>query len=178
MTTSRITLCEAEETHAAQLFGLINSSRDALGQWLPWVDSAQSEEQVREFLQLRTCERSVGASRTCLIMVDDQPAGVCDLHSISSQDCRASLGYWLGDAYVGHGILPQALQLLMDIAFQQMGLHRLEIISAAANLRSCAVAERMGFQLEGVLRGYLHIRDRYWDARIYSLLDSEWAALP
>jgi len=175
MSTPRIGLCEAEEHHAPQLFQLVNSSRDALGQWLPWVDNARSEEEVREFLQLRACERSVDSSRTWLIMVDDVPAGVCDLHDISRQDRRASLGYWLGDAFVGHGILPQALQQLMTIAFRQMQLHRLEIITAAANLRSCAVAERMGFQQEGVLRGYLHIRDRFWDARIYSLLQGEWA---
>lgn len=178
MTTSRITLCDAEERHAGQLYHLVNTSRDALGQWLPWVENARSEQDVREFLQLRACESSVGSARTFLILIDDVPAGMCDLHDISHQDKRASLGYWLGDAFVGHGILPQALQQLLAIAFQQLGLHRLEIITAAANLRSCAVAERMGFHQEGVLRGYLHIRDRFWDARIYSLLQGEWAAQP
>ncbi|MFC3531059.1 GNAT family N-acetyltransferase [Vogesella facilis] len=174
MTTPLITLCDAEEQHAPQLFALVNSSRDALGQWLPWVETSQTEAQVREFLQLRACERRLGASRTCLIELDGQPVGVCDLHSISHHDRRAAIGYWLADAYVGRGILPQALQQLLSCAYRELGLYRIEIITAAANLRSCAVAERMGFQQEGVLRGYLYIRDRHWDARIYSLLAHEW----
>ncbi len=178
MTSSQITLRDAEEQHAAQLFALINASRDALGQWLPWVETSQTEAQVREFLQLRDCERRLGASRTCLIEMDGQPVGVCDLHSISHHDRRAAIGYWLADAYVGRGILPQALQQLLTIAYQELGLHRTEIITAAANLRSCAVAERMGYQQEGVLRGYLYIRGRHWDARIYSLLAQEWNAAP
>ncbi|WP_174874950.1 GNAT family N-acetyltransferase [Vogesella oryzae] len=178
MTTSHITLRDAEEQHAAQLFALINGSRDVLGQWLPWVENSQTEEQVREFLQLRVCERRLGASRTCLIDVDGQIAGVCDLHGISHQDRRAAIGYWLADTYVGRGILPQALQQLLTIAYRELGLHRTEIITAAANLRSCAVAERMGFQQEGVLRGYLYIRGRHWDARIYSQLASEWDVTP
>lgn len=172
--TARIQLRPLQADDADTLFALVDGSRDTLSQWLPWVDNTRSAADSLAFIQRTLADRASGTALTWLILADGQPAGVCDLHAISGLNRHASIGYWLADAYVGRGYLPQALGQVLHTAFVELGLNRIDIISAAANLRSCAVAERSGFRQEGVLRGYLRIRERFWDARIYSLLAADW----
>lgn len=172
--TSPITLRPLEPADADALFSLVDSSRDSLSQWLPWVDTTRSPADSLTFIQHTQAERDAGRVYTWLIVADGQPAGVCDLHGVSLLNLHGSVGYWLADAYVGRGYLPQALAQVLHTAFAELGLNRVDIVSAAANLRSCAVAERSGFTQEGVLRGYLRIRERFWDARIYSQLAADW----
>ena len=172
--TTRIQLRPLQADDAETLFALVDGSRDTLSQWLPWVNTTLSAADSQTFIQRTIADRASGEALTWLILVDGQPAGVCDLHAISALNRHASIGYWLADAFVGHGYLPQALGQMLHTGFVELGLNRIDIISAAANLRSCAVAERSGFRQEGVLRGYLRIRERFWDARIYSLLAADW----
>ncbi|XLM21603.1 GNAT family N-acetyltransferase, partial [Chromobacterium piscinae] len=56
----------------------------------------------------------------------------------------------------------------------ELGLHRLELGCAPENLRSCRVAERLGFRLEGELRDAQYLNGRYWNMRCYGLLADEW----
>ena len=174
--TSRVSLRIPLADDAAALYALVAISHDNLRQWLPWVDHSHSPADSLAFIQSAQADREAGKAYMWLIEVDGQLAGVCSLHAVSKLNRHASIGYWLGDPFVGHGYLPQALRLLLVEAFDTVQLHRVEIVAASANLRSCAVAERSGFTQEGVLRGYLHLHDRFWDAKVYSLLAADWRA--
>lgn len=174
--TSRISLRILSEADAAALYALVDISRDNLRQWLPWVDHRHGPADFLAFLQDAQADRQAGRAYVWLIEVNGQPAGICGLHEVSELNRHAAIGYWLADPFVGHGYLPQALRLLLVEAFDTLQLHRVEIVAASANLRSCAVAERSGFTQEGVLRGYLYLHDRFWDAKVYSLLAADWQA--
>lgn len=65
----------------------------------------------------------------------------------------ASFGYWLGRAYWGRGIATEAARLLADYALHTSGLRRLEAKVFEQNVPSARVLQKVGFSLEGVLRG-------------------------
>ena len=84
---------------------------------------------------------------------------------------RAEVGYWVAAEHRGRGIAPAAVELLCERAFAD-GWHRLELHIDPRNTASRRVAEKAGFQLEGVLRDYELIKERRADVAMYARLAS------
>ena len=76
--------------------------------------------------------------------------GSVSVHRIYDGD--ASIGYWTVAAARGRGVATRAVLAMTDWSFRQLGLHRIDLCHAAPNVASCRVAQRCGYQLEGVLR--------------------------
>lgn len=108
--------------------------------------------------------------------VDDIVIGTCTLADVSATHRRAELGYALHRAHWGAGLAREALERLLELAFDGLGLHRLEADVDPRNLRSIASLERLGFQREGYLRERWHLNDEIADALFYGLLAREWRA--
>jgi RimJ/RimL family protein N-acetyltransferase len=70
-----------------------------------------------------------------------------------------SIGYWLRAGPEGHGYMSEAVRLVTRRAFDELGANRVAILCDVRNVRSAAVAERLGFRREGTLRGMLRARD-------------------
>ena len=69
----------------------------------------------------------------------------------------------------GQGYVSEAVQAIASLAFDQLAARRVEIRMDARNVRSCAVAERCGFEFEGVLRrDTLDVNGEPRDTRVYS----------
>lgn len=66
--------------------------------------------------------------------------------------CSAEVGYWLGEAYWGRGIMTTALRAVTAYAFEQFGLLRLYAVPFARNTTSARVLEKAGYQYEGTMR--------------------------
>ena len=86
---------------------------------------------------------------------------------------RASLGYWVVPEARGRGVATAAVRLLSAWAFSTLGIPRLELLIEPDNLASQRVAERAGFQVEGVLRSYEEFRGRRADLIMYSRLATD-----
>lgn len=86
---------------------------------------------------------------------------------------RGSIGYWLLPEARGKGLATRAVRLVSRWALLELGLARLTLLTEPANVRSRRVAERCGFQLEGVLRSVTEIDGRRVDYCSFSLLPSD-----
>ena len=75
------------------------------------------------------------------------------LHTLDFRHERAELGYWLVRSARGRGVGRIAVELLVDWAFERLGLYRLEIATAPDNAAARALALSLGFAQEGVLKG-------------------------
>ena len=64
----------------------------------------------------------------------------------------AEIGYWVAAAARGRGVASTAARLLSDFGFETLGLRRIELNAAVDNAASRRVAEKAGFELEGVRR--------------------------
>jgi RimJ/RimL family protein N-acetyltransferase len=96
--------------------------------------------------------------------------GFVGLPRINLHEGAAELAYWTCAPARGRGIAYRAGMILVDWAERVMSFHRVELSHAVANTRSCTVAQRLGFDLEGVRRrqgrhadGW---HDMHWHARV------------
>jgi ribosomal-protein-alanine N-acetyltransferase len=90
-----------------------------------------------------------------------------------SEPRRGSVGYWLLPEARGKGLASRAGRLVSRWALHELGLARLALLTEPSNRASQRVAERSGFQREGVLRSYAEIDGRRVDYVIFSLLPSD-----
>lgn len=86
---------------------------------------------------------------------------------------RGSVGYWLLPEARGQGLASRAVRLVSAWALRQLGLVRLGLFAEPANGASLRVAERCGFQREGILRSYDEIDGRPVDYVVLSLLTAD-----
>lgn len=96
-------------------------------------------------------------------------------HRIDLQNRIGELGYWLGEKFQGRGIMTKACRAMVAYGFSERALNRIEIHCAAANEKSRAIPERLGFRIEGALRQAERLADGYVDNVVYGLLASEFA---
>jgi RimJ/RimL family protein N-acetyltransferase len=88
---------------------------------------------------------------------------------------RANVEYWLLPEGRGRGRATRAVRLVSKWAFRQMNVARLQLWTEPANTASQGVAERSGYQREGVLRRFDEIAGRRVDSVIFSLLPEDLA---
>jgi RimJ/RimL family protein N-acetyltransferase len=86
---------------------------------------------------------------------------------------RGSVGYWLLPEARGQGLASRAVKLVSRWALRDLDLARLALLTETANRQSQRVAERSGFQREGVLRSYTEIDGRRIDNVSFSLLPGD-----
>ncbi len=83
---------------------------------------------------------------------------------------NAYLSYYGMVAFAGRGFITQAIRLTARFAFSEIGLHRLEANIQPGNLRSIALAERVGFHKEGFSPRYLRVNGVWCDHERWALL--------
>jgi RimJ/RimL family protein N-acetyltransferase len=87
---------------------------------------------------------------------------------------RVELGYALGRAHWGQGLMREAIQAACTHAFGPLGLRRIEAEVNPANVASDRLLQRVGFTLEGTLRQRWVAQDAAYDTHLYGLLAHEW----
>ncbi len=86
----------------------------------------------------------------------------------------ASVGYWIDEGAAGRGYVPEAVAVMFRYAFEDLGLHRLEIAIVPRNAPSRRVVEKLGLREEGIARGFLQIAGVYEDHVRFAITADEW----
>lgn len=163
-----------EERHAEEVFSLLELNRSHLQAELTWLNDQLSLNDAKEYIRAGLERFASNNGLRAGIWLQDSLAGIISLHNVIWADRKASLGYWLGASFQGQGLVTKACRVLINQAFNELKLNRLEIQCDPENDRSRKIAERLGFTQEGVLRQAWWIRDRFVDEVVYGLLASEW----
>ncbi len=100
--------------------------------------------------------------------------GTLGLYSIDMEKRSATLGFDLLPDYWGHGYMTEACFALLDYAFEEMELNRIQASAEPENIRSVRVMERLGFTREGILRQLDYYKGAFHDDVIFSMLGDEW----
>ena len=166
-----------EERHAEQFYALTEQNRAHLRAWLPWVDGTTSPEDTRAFIKGALQQFAHNNGFQAGIWVAGAPAGAIGFHYLDWTNRKTELGYWLGDAFQGRGVMTRACRALVDYAFDELDLQRVEIRCAVENMRSRAIPERLDFRQEGVLRQAEWLYDHFVDVVVYSVLAREWRSV-
>lgn len=163
-----------QQHHANELYELTIANRHFIRQFLPWADYVQSVESSQYFIKdgLEQFARNDGFQAG--VWYNDELAGVIGFHGIDWSNNKTEIGYWLGEDFTGKGIMTRACRAMVNYAFNEYDLHRVEIRCATSNVKSRAIPERLGFIQEGVLREQAKLYDTYVDHIIYGMLAHEW----
>jgi ribosomal-protein-serine acetyltransferase len=158
---------------AEAAFAVIEVEHDRLRQWLPWVDATTSVEVEREYLRSVVLSNTTGSGLHATIRLDGEFAGFVGFR-LDLLHRSAEIGYWLAAHAVGRGIMTAVVSAMFEVAFADLGMHRVELLAATDNHRSRAIAERLGMSLEGVRREAEELPTGWVDLAMYALLAQDW----
>lgn len=159
---------------AQVIYEHVQANRERLRRYLPWADRTESIEHTFQFLLDASAARQAGQWLVYGLWQDGEFVGAAGTHDIDRVDHHLSIGYWISQSAEGRGIVTRACRRLIRLAFEELGMERVEIRVAVGNDRSCAIAARLGLKLEGVLRHAQKLPSGYADIRVYSVLRGEF----
>jgi ribosomal-protein-serine acetyltransferase len=163
-----------EPRHATALFALVVANRSYLREWMPWLDSSVAEADLLAFIKRTQKQWADDAGFAAGIWYQGTLAGVIG-HNRIDWDSRISfIGYWLAAPFQGKGIMTRSCRAVINHAFDELNLNRIDIRCAVENHKSRAIPERLGFRQEGVIRQAEWLYDHYVDHVVYGMLAEEW----
>ncbi len=96
------------------------------------------------------------------------------LHSLD--DRTAEIGWILAPDAQGRGYATEAAGLMLDLAFGELGLHRVYAELDPRNRGSVRICERLGMRHEGHLVEHMWLKGEWTDTGHYAILEREWRA--
>lgn len=160
---------------ADKLFSVIQKNRQHLRQWLPWLDINTQTKDSFDFIKRTQKQFADNQGFVMGIWDENEFVGVIGHNSIDWSQRISYPGYWLSKSAEGRGIMTMSCKALVDHAFDELKLNRVDIRCAVGNARSCAIPKRLGFTHEGVLRQAEWLYDKFVDHHIFGMLESDWA---
>ncbi|SDQ06236.1 GNAT family N-acetyltransferase [Quadrisphaera sp. DSM 44207] len=160
------------EDDAPALADLLRASREHLAPWEPERDEAHSTEaEQRRLVAAALAQHREGRTVPLVIVEDGDVVGrvtVADVVRGAFQS--AHLGYWVAQARTGRGVATAAVARAVRVAFDDLGLHRLQADTLVHNTASQRVLARNGFTRIGMAPRYLRIAGRWQDCLLHQLL--------
>jgi [ribosomal protein S5]-alanine N-acetyltransferase len=107
-------------------------------------------------------------SRAFAILDGERIAGTVTMSNIVYGPFRsANLGYWVTEALNGRGLATRAVGEAIDVAFSELGLHRLEAATLVDNVASQRVLQKNGFEQIGLAPRYHEIAGQWRDHLLF-----------
>ncbi len=159
---------------AQPLCQAVRESLKELSPWMSWANEQYTEMTAREYISIARARWEERTLHAFAITRGSGILGGCTLSSIHPVYQFCNVGYWVRTACQGRGIAGRAAKLAVRFAFEKLGLIRAEIVVAVGNDRSARVAEKIGAHYEGTLLNRMVVGKSVYDARMYSLLPSDF----
>jgi ribosomal-protein-serine acetyltransferase len=162
----------AEVTLAERYHDMTERNRERLARWERWAETPTPIEGMRAWLESRMLGYAQGRDVPTVITRAGELVGSCGAQ-IDPDNRSAALGYWVDAASEGRGLVTASARALVGHLFADHPVDRVEIRVAADNVRSQAVARRLGCTLDGTLRqGMLRGSGRV-DLCVFTLLRTD-----
>ena len=132
------------------------------------------------FIRWTHAEREAGRY-VCFAIVPhgmETPVGIFQVRQLEPGFATAEWGFALSSAFWGQGLFMEGAQLVLDFAFDVLGVHRLEARAAVRNGRGNGALRKLGAVQEGLLRRSLLRNGEYLDQVLWTILDSDRAPAP
>ena len=163
-----------EESHAEELFDVVDSNRDHLKEWLPWLDRNKTVDDQRNFCKFVATENTISpddrSSFSCVLIttteekegedVDDGDdnsrqeeskknfiiIGTVSFAKINQTIKTGIIGYWLATKYQGKGIASAAADSITEYGFDILKFDHIALQVEVENYASQAIPNRLGFE--------------------------------
>ncbi|MFY9150740.1 MAG: GNAT family protein [Prolixibacteraceae bacterium] len=162
-------------SHAETIFNAINQNRKFLRRWLPFVDFTHKVSDTEKFVRSILDKHALNRDEVYVIWYKYEFAGLIGFRDIDRINDKIEIGYWLTEKMTGKGIATEATRKMVNLAFRNMNMNRIQIRCGIGNEKSSAIPRRIGFTFEGVERNGERHDHSYIDLEVFSLLKKEWA---
>ena len=174
LATERLILRPPSVADADDFLASVTASYPQLHRWMEWARGPYGIEQARQFCADAKAGFDDGRDFTALLTLadDDTIIGTASILVRDEAVPSFEIGYWVHTGHTGRGYATEAAEALTRLAFEDGGARRVEARMDERNRRSQAVAERLGYELEGSLKA--HRRDnegRLSSTLIYAMID-------
>jgi [ribosomal protein S5]-alanine N-acetyltransferase len=166
-TSSRVGIRRPTLDDCDEFIALIQASRTLHG---PWVNLPDTRERFEAFIRSRASRITEDAFVICDVATGAIAGDVNINCIVRGHFHSAYLGYAIGETYAGRGYMTEGLRLVIEYAFTEMKLHRLEANVQPDNLPSLAVVRKCGFKKEGFSPRYLNINGQWRDHERWAIL--------
>lgn len=175
--TPRLVLRPFRRRDLDSVLTAIADSLPELEEWLPWAHQAYGRAEAMRFLRDSGAAWAEGRAFDFAIRPRHDPGyhlGNISVWPTSQRERSGEIGYWVRSSVAGTGIATEAAARVAEVAFDELGLHRVTLRIAVGNRASERVAEKLGFTHEGLLREEVLIRGTWMDHTLWAMLEDEY----
>ena len=170
-----IELRQIKLSDAAEIFSLVNSQREYLGEWLPFVKNTKEQKDTETFIKSKANAPEEKSEYIFTIRKKNVFIGIISLVSTNKKNKKTEIGYWLSENEQKQGIITKSVKKLCGFVFNELEFNRIQIKCATGNEPSKNIPKRLGFKFEGIERdGELFYENTFYDLEVYSLLKKEF----
>ncbi len=165
------------ERNAEEIYRVVRENLEELKLWMPWVRDDYSIETARDFIKTNLIEFAENNTFAVAVALNEKIVGTLGFHHLNSANKSVQMGYWLDKSAQGKGIITKCCRVLINHAFEDLHLNRIQINCNIENTKSRAIPERLGFRLEGIHRQVEWLNNEFRDWAVYAMLAEEWKNL-
>ncbi len=174
--TERLALRSPTVEDAPALKAAIRESMHSLRPWMFWAQEIPTLERMIENCRHAEQEFVKNSNHRIHIFLKEsnELIGFTGLHRINWKVPSFEIGYWLRQSRTGQGLMTEAVRGLTNYCLEKLAAKRVEIRASSENVKSRKVAERAGFELEGILRNdRRHVNGTLRNTVVYALIPKE-----
>jgi ribosomal-protein-serine acetyltransferase len=165
---------QLKQSDSVEIFNTINSQKEYLGKWLPFVDYTKELKDTEKFVESVVNAPVDNFEYVFVIRKQDEFIGVIGFKGTDSLNKKTEIGYWLSEKHQKQGVITKSVEKLCEFAFDKQGINRIQIKCAIKNRASINIPKRLGFKFEGIERhGELLTGNIFTDLAVYSRLKSD-----
>ena len=168
----RVTLRELRSSDAASLFAMLTTEEVARFISPPPTTVEGFERFIAWTLRQRTA--GVYACFAVTLQGYDTAIGIFQIRELEPGFGTAEWGFAIGSAFWGTGVFQEGATLMVNFAFETVGVHRLEARAAVKNGRGNGALQKMGAAQEGLLRRSFLRNGEYLDQNLWTIVDEDW----
>ena len=164
-----IQLSSVQESYARVYVDLAKENYDYLAKWLVWPPFTKTEKDFGDFISRCKTDYESGDAIAFGVIYSGKLIGNIAYKYINTELKKVEIGYWIVENHQGKGIISRACARLVEYAFTNLGMSKVEMCVASDNKPSRAVCERLGMTLEGIITNAEFVQGRILDHAIYGL---------
>lgn len=173
----RFVLRPFKRRDTAAVYDAVAESLPDLRRWLPWASGNYTRPTAQHYVRDSIAAWNEGRAWDFTIRRPDDPGrhlGNVSIWYTSVPNLVGEIGYWVRTSETNTGVCTEATARLLQVAFEELRLHRVALRIAVGNVGSERVAEKLGFQHEGLLREEVRVGHEWLDHTVWGLLEREW----
>ena len=163
-----------EPWHAEQYLKTIDRCREHLKAEILSPHTVFTVDDARQLLQSIADAHAADDQHLYGMWLAGELVGVVRLFNFDTGMRTCEIGVWVAPEFQGRGLVTKACRAVIAWAFQVRGMARVQWRNSTTNVRSSAVARRLGMTMEGLLRSSWEVGGVRKDNEVWSVLADEW----